>query len=230
MIKNTSLIGFSFENHEIVDKQKRHRAYIDEKEYFFFFKRFFDIILSVFFLIAVMSWLTPLVAVFIKLTSKGSVFFLQKRAGRGCRIFTCFKFRTMIVNDEADYMQASDNDIRITRVGKFLRKTNIDELPQLLNVLLGDMSIIGPRPHMLSECSKFSTIIPDYKFRAMVRPGLTGMAQVKGFHGPTPDFENIFRRYQWDAFYVRNTNFWLDFRIFYKTITQRIGSLVMYFF
>jgi len=230
MIRNTNLVGHFLEKGEMIVEQRSFRSYIDDKKIFYFFKRFFDITISLIFLIAVMSWLTPIVALIIKLSSQGPVFFLQRRVGRGCKVFTCFKFRTMIVNSSADFMQASDIDERITRFGKFLRKTNIDEFPQFLNVLLGDMSIIGPRPHMLSECCKFSIVVPEYKFRNMVRPGLTGMAQVKGYHGPTPNFENIFRRYQWDAFYVRNTNFWLDTRILYITITQRVGFLLMYFF
>ena len=176
-------------------------------------KRTVDIILSFLFLVAVMSWLFPLIAFLIWLDSKGPVFFLQKRVGKNNEQFTCYKFRSMRINQEADRLQAVEDDKRITRIGRFLRKTNIDEFPQFLNVLMGNMSIVGPRPHMVSESRRFSAMIRDYDFRLVVKPGITGMAQVKGFHGPAPDLERIFRRYQWDAFYIRNAGLGLDFRI-----------------
>ena len=132
----------------------------------------------------------------------------------------------MRVNDEADDQQAHEGDKRITRLGKFLRKSNIDELPQVFNVLFGSMSLVGPRPHMHSDCQRFSAQIISYQFRNMVLPGITGLAQVKGFHGPSMDYENIFRRYQWDAFYVRNVHFLLDLRIFQQTILERIRFLL----
>ena len=136
----------------------------------------------------------------------------------------------MIVNDEADEKQAADDDYRITRVGRFLRRTNIDEFPQFINVLAGNMSIIGPRPHMFSDCTRFSFVIPAYKFRTLMRPGITGLAQVKGYHGPTVDYESIFTRYHWDAEYIRNASFWLDLRIIFLTFFQTLGNMIYILF
>lgn len=157
-------------------------------------------------------------ALLIKLDSRGPVFFLQKRTGKGGLDFVCFKLRTMVINSQADECPASEGDSRITRTGKWLRKTHLDELPQLFNVLLGSMSIVGPRPYMLSDCQKFAEMIPGYDYRNFVKPGITGLAQIKGLHGPKTDYKTIFWRYQWDAFYVRNAGFLLDLRIFRRTI------------
>lgn len=196
------------------------REYISSKYIYFPAKRCLDIVLSFLMIVFVLSWLVPIVALLIKATSRGPVFFVQRRVGRGCRGFLCLKFRTMVINDQAHTRQANENDMRITRIGKFLRHSNIDEFPQFINVLLGHMSIVGPRPHMYADCNKFSSAIPGYKFRSMVRPGITGLAQIKGYRGPTQDFKSMFHRYQFDAFYVRNANFWLDMRIIRKTIAQ----------
>ncbi len=122
----------------------------------------------------------------------------------------------MYINRDADVRQATDDDPRITRIGRFLRVTGLDEFPQFFNVLMGQMSIVGPRPHMYADCNKFANAINGYKFRNLVKPGITGLAQIKGYRGPTKDFESIFHRYQFDAFYVRNANFWLDIRIVRK--------------
>lgn len=201
------------------------RQYVDQRRSFFLVKRCFDIAVSSFIVVFVLSWLVPLCAVLIKMDSRGPVFFVQLRVGRGGRSFKCLKFRTMIVNREADKLQARKNDYRITRVGQLLRKSNLDEFPQFLNVLAGHMSIVGPRPHMHVDCNNFSSVIPEYKFRNMVKPGITGLAQVKGYRGPTKDFESIFHRYQFDAFYIRNANFWLDMRILRQTAVQTVLSL-----
>jgi putative colanic acid biosynthesis UDP-glucose lipid carrier transferase len=131
----------------------------------------------------------------------------------------------MVVNSEANMAQAEKNDSRITRIGAFLRRSNLDEFPQFLNVLIGHMSIVGPRPHMHEDCHKFSRIVPGYKFRNMVKPGITGLAQVKGLRGPTKDFESIFHRYQFDAFYIRNASFGLDIRIVRQTAIQTLTAL-----
>ncbi len=133
----------------------------------------------------------------------------------------------MKVNDEADEKQADEQDERITRVGQILRKTNLDEFPQFLNVFIGDMSIIGPRPHMITDCVRFSFVIPSYNFRTLVRPGITGLAQVKGYHGQTPDYESIFTRYHWDAEYIRNASFGLDLKILFLTVFECIGNVVL---
>ena len=174
-----------------------------------------------------MTWLIPLVAILIKLDSKGPVFFRQKRIGRNGRPFHCLKFRTMIQNPDADERPAEENDERITRTGHLLREANIDELPQLFNVWKGEMSIIGPRPHMIADCIRFSFVISSYSFRSLVRPGITGWAQVNGFHGPTSDYESIIIRYYWDAMYVRKAGVLLDAKILLQTFISGISNLTV---
>lgn len=205
--------------------QQSLRGYLGRKKYYRSTKRVFDVVLSLFVIVFILSWLVPVVAVLIKLSSKGSVFFIQKRVGFLGRSFNCYKFRTMVLNREADSRQAIQNDPRITRIGKFLRNSNLDELPQFFNVLKGDMSIVGPRPHMHSDCQNFSEVVDNYRFRNIVKPGITGLAQVKGYRGPAKTFESIFKRYQWDAFYVRNANFWLDMRIVRLTAVQTFSII-----
>jgi len=184
--------------------------------------RLFDIIFSFIVIVAILSWLTPIIGLLIILDSGGPVFFAQRRVGRNGRSFLCYKFRTMILNGDADRLQAARNDKRITFIGNILRKSNLDELPQFFNVFIGDMSIVGPRPHMHSDYDKFSSLVKRYEFRSMVRPGITGLAQIRGFSGPATDMESIFGRYQWDAFYVRNAGFLLDLRIMRKTMMQQL--------
>jgi putative colanic acid biosynthesis UDP-glucose lipid carrier transferase len=194
------------------------RACIDSKRTYFFCKRVFDVLVSALFIVFILSWILPVLSLLIKLDSRGPVFFLQKRTGKGGQPFICYKLRTMIVNKEADLWPALKNDKRITRIGKFLRNYNLDEFPQFFNVLFGSMSIVGPRPHMIVDCNKFSSVVPRYKFRNFVKPGITGLAQVKGFHGPAPDTRKIFLRYGWDAFYVRNAGLLLDIRVIRQTV------------
>ncbi|MBS1597807.1 MAG: sugar transferase [Bacteroidetes bacterium] len=207
----------------VAKKKRIANIYLDDKKYFFAWKRISDIVISLIVILTILSWLTPLLAILILLDSRGPVFFLQKRIGRGGVEFACYKFRSMVINKDADILQASAKDHRITFIGNFLRHSNIDELPQFLNVLMGDMSIIGPRPHMHADHDKFSSLIKDYEFRTILRPGITGLAQVRGFSGPAPDIESIFGRYQWDAFYIRNASFKLDLRILRKTIAQQFA-------
>ncbi len=209
--------------------KNRYRDIIDKKRNFFILKRFFDIFFSVLFISCVLSWLLPVLCLLVKLTSKGPVLFLQKRIGFGGRSFTCYKLRTMVVNDESDILQASENDTRITRIGWFLRKSNMDEFPQFFNVLKGDMSIVGPRPHMYTDCTRFASLLPAYKFRNMVRPGLTGLAQIKGYHGPATNWERILMRYQWDHYYIHHAGFIMDAGIILRTIAQRILAIVLSF-
>lgn len=185
---------------------------------YLYLKRAFDVAFSLILVIFFLSWMFPFIALIIKLETRGPIFFLQKRVGKNGRIFTCYKFRSMIVNFEADEKQAEENDYRITRVGKLLRDSNLDELPQVFNVLLGHMSIVGPRPHMLSDCNRFSSMIICYEFRNIVRPGITGLAQIKGYHGPATDYDSITTRYQWDAFYVNNASFKIDMEIIITTL------------
>jgi len=223
---HTNLVPFQIREATPESKATLIRTHAPQRGIYLFLKRSFDIIFSSLFIALVLSWLIPLASLVIIFDSRGPVFFVQRRTGKNGRSFLCLKFRTMVVNEMADEKQAEDNDDRITRVGRLLRRTNIDELPQFINVLLGNMSIIGPRPHMLSDCTRFSFVIPAYKFRAQMRPGITGLAQVKGYHGPTADYESIFVRYHWDAEYIRNANFLLDLRILGLTVMQMIGSII----
>jgi putative colanic acid biosysnthesis UDP-glucose lipid carrier transferase len=202
------------------------RDYISKRSKYLLNKRCFDLFISLVVLVLVLSWLLPLLALLIKLDSRGPVFFMQKRVGFLGRSFRCIKLRTMYINPDANALQARENDPRITRLGRFLRKSNLDELPQFLNVLAGDMSIVGPRPHMHHDCIAFSQVIDDYKFRCILKPGITGLAQIKGYRGPTENFEKVFKRFQWDTFYIRNANFWLDLRIIRRTAFQTIEYIV----
>jgi putative colanic acid biosysnthesis UDP-glucose lipid carrier transferase len=201
----------------------RLRGYIDNRRDFLIAKRLFDIIVSLIAIIFVFSWLFPILWLLIKLDSRGPAFFVQRRVGFLGRSFPCLKFRTMYINAEANSKQATENDPRITRMGRFLRHSNLDEVPQFLNVLAGHMSIVGPRPHMYQDCLAFSRAVGSYKFRNLMKPGITGLAQVKGYRGPAQSFDKIFRRYQWDAFYIRNAAFWMDMRIVHRTALQTIS-------
>jgi lipopolysaccharide/colanic/teichoic acid biosynthesis glycosyltransferase len=205
------------------------RAHIAHRHQYFFAKRIFDITVSALVLLLVFSWLFPILYILIKLDSRGPIFFVQRRVGFLGRSFSCLKFRTMRLNAEANSKQATEHDPRITRVGRFLRNSNLDELPQFLNVLAGHMSIVGPRPHMFKDCASFSAVVDAYKFRTLLKPGITGLAQVKGYRGPARSFDKIFRRYQWDAFYVRNANFWLDLRIVHTTAMQTLSYFIKKF-
>lgn len=206
------------------EPQLDFRSHFESRKTFYKWKRILDILFSSVIIVIALSWALPIIAVLIKLTSKGPVFFIQKRVGFLGRTFKCIKFRTMVVNAEANSKQAVENDARITKLGRFLRLSNLDELPQFFNVLKGDMSIVGPRPHMHKDCNDFSKVVSNYKFRNIVKPGITGLAQVKGCRGPAKDQEAIFRRYQWDSFYVRNQDFKLDIRIIGLTILCTLKS------
>jgi putative colanic acid biosynthesis UDP-glucose lipid carrier transferase len=200
------------------DEGNDYRAYFSGKRHSFFFKRIFDLLVSVFAIIFLLSWITPLLAILIKSDSEGPVFFRQRRSGFLGKTFTCYKFRTMRLNDNADDQQAMENDPRITRVGRWLRKPGLDELPQFINVLLGHMSIIGPRPHMLKDNSRFARMIPRYRSRSFVRPGITGLSQVMGCRGLAITYDAIYRRYQWDDYYAKKLSVFLDLKIAVKTV------------
>ncbi|MBS1601033.1 MAG: sugar transferase [Bacteroidetes bacterium] len=187
---------------------------------YFFFKRFFDLLFSVLVIVFVLSWALPLMALLIKLDSRGPVFFFQKRIGKGGRPFICIKMRTMVVNPQADQVPAGREDGRVTRMGKWLRCSYLDELPQFFNVLLGSMSLVGPRPYMLTDNQVFSRIVAEHPMRYTIKPGITGMAQIKGLHGPLSERDGavIVTRFQWDIFYIRNANFLLDIDIIRRSI------------
>jgi putative colanic acid biosynthesis UDP-glucose lipid carrier transferase len=182
-----------------------------------FFKRSFDILFSLFIILFVFSWLYPILAILIKLESRGPVFFVQLRTGRNDLLFKCYKFRSMRINKDADRQQATLNDHRITRVGCFIRKTSLDELPQFFNVLIGNMSIVGPRPHMVKHTEEYSQLTDKYKIRHTLRPGITGWAQILGLRGEVKSPEAMIKRVDADVWYLKNWSFLLDLKIIFLT-------------
>ena len=180
-------------------------------------KRVFDILFSLFVITFILSWLLPIVAIIIKLESKGPVFFLQKRSGLNNEPFNCIKFRSMSVNEVADLQIAKKNDSRVTKFGAFMRKTSVDELPQFINVFLGDMSVVGPRPHMLSQTEQYSKITKKYMTRHVVKPGITGWAQVMGSRGEIFSDRDMEKRIEKDIWYIQHWSFFLDLKIIFLT-------------
>jgi putative colanic acid biosynthesis UDP-glucose lipid carrier transferase len=185
-------------------------------------KRVFDIVFSLAVIVLILSWLTPLIALVIKVESKGSVFFTQSRNGYNFKSFKCFKFRSMVVNPKADLEQVTRGDARITIFGQLLRKTSLDEMPQFFNVLKGDMSVVGPRPHMLSHTDMYAKKIDKFMVRHFVKPGITGLAQVSGFRGEVETDKDIIGRVQHDIFYIENWSFFLDLKIIFQTLYNTI--------
>ncbi|QKZ15437.1 sugar transferase [Spirosoma sp. KUDC1026] len=185
-------------------------------------KRLFDVMFSLLVIVLVLSWLLPLVGILIKLSSSGPVLFIQKRTGYKGIPFNCLKFRTMAYNPNADFKQATRHDNRITPIGRFLRKTNLDEIPQFINVLLGDMSIVGPRPHALPHSAQFWNTLPEYRKRYRVKPGITGLAQVRGCRGETDQLIKMQHRVKYDRFYNRKKSPLLDVWICWLTIKAMI--------
>jgi len=181
-------------------------------------KRFFDIVFSSFVILFVLSWLMPVIALIIKLESKGPVFFRQLRSGRSNEAFYCLKFRSMTVNDKADDVQATKDDRRITRVGAFLRKTSLDELPQFFNVFVGHMSVVGPRPHMLKHTEEYAALIDKFMVRHFLKPGITGWAQVTGLRGETRTTGDMARRVEADVYYLENWSLLFDLKIIFLTV------------
>ena len=183
-----------------------------------FIKRIFDIVFSLLVIVGVLSWLSIILAIIIKWESKGPLFFIQKRNGLNYKEFICYKFRSMEINDEAHINQVRKNDARVTKIGRFMRKTSIDELPQFFNVLLGDMSVVGPRPHMVSHTEMYALKIDKFMVRHFVKPGITGLAQTKGYRGEVETDEDIINRVKYDIFYMENWSILLDIKIIIDTI------------
>lgn len=183
-----------------------------------FLKRAFDIVFSLGVLLTIFPILYIVVGTLIKLSSPGPILFRQKRTGLYGRDFECYKFRTMRVNAEADTRQAVKDDPRKTRIGDFLRRTSLDEFPQFINVLLGDMSVVGPRPHMLRHTEQYSALIDKYMVRHLVKPGITGWAQVTGYRGETRTLEQMEGRVKRDVWYIENWSFFLDLKIIVVTL------------
>jgi putative colanic acid biosynthesis UDP-glucose lipid carrier transferase len=185
-------------------------------------KRLFDIAFSLFVIIFIFSWLYPILALLIKLESPGPVIFKQERSGRNNVQFYCYKFRSMRVNDDCHLKQASKNDCRITRIGRILRKTSLDELPQFFNVLLGNMSVVGPRPHMLKHTEHYREVVDQYMVRHYMKPGITGWAQVNGYRGETIELGLMEKRVEHDIWYMENWSALLDIKIVMLTVLNVI--------
>jgi putative colanic acid biosysnthesis UDP-glucose lipid carrier transferase len=187
-------------------------------------KRSGDIFLSVLVIVGLLSWIIPLIALLIKLDSKGPIFFLQKRNKRGDKTFTCIKFRSLIENEDADLLQATVNDERITRFGRFLRNHYLDELPQFFNVFIGDMSVVGPRPYMVDDNNKYEELIEYYDYRHKVKPGITGLSQAMGYVGEARIIQAMRERVQLDIFYVRHWSLRLDLKILRHALRKIAGA------
>ena len=185
-------------------------------------KRIFDICFSLTFLCTLFPIILLIVAIISKITMPGPLFFKQKRTGYDGKDFYCYKFRSMKINKEADTLQAVKDDPRVTKWGHFIRHTNIDELPQFINVLKGDMSLVGPRPHMLAHTEYYSSLISDYMIRHYVKPGITGWAQTHGERGETKTVDDMKRRVKRDIWYIEHWSFWLDIQIICKTVTDMV--------
>ena len=185
------------------------------------FKRIFDIVFSLLIIVFLLSWVVPLLAFLIKAESKGPVFFKQGRPGLDEKEFFCYKFRSMKINGTTE-KEASKNDPRVTKIGKLMRKTSMDELPQFLNVLFGEMSVVGPRPHLWSQNKSYVNKIKKYMVRHYVKPGITGLAQVKGFRGEIESDDDMINRIKLDVFYIDNWSLILDFKIIIQTVLNII--------
>ena len=181
-------------------------------------KRVFDIVFSTFVIVFVLSWLVPLMFVLIKFESPGPLYFKQKRHGLKKRVFWCYKFRSMTESEDSNSKMASKGDMRITKVGGFIRKTSIDELPQFINVFLGNMSVVGPRPHMEKHTQGYESSVDKYLVRHFVKPGITGLAQIRGYRGEILRHRDILNRIKLDIFYVEKWSLALDLNIIYRTV------------
>ena len=181
-------------------------------------KRMLDIAVSLFVIVFFLSWMVPIFALLIFIESGESVFFKQLRTGKNKKSFYCLKFRSMKSNKDADLKQATENDARVTRLGRFIRKTSLDEFPQFINVFKGEMSLVGPRPHMLKHTTDFSKIVDDYMVRQFLKPGITGWAQINGYRGEITNPEQIKMRVDKDLWYLENWNLWLDIQILFLTV------------
>lgn len=181
-------------------------------------KRTIDIIVSLIALVIIFPWAYIIIGIIIKLTMPGSIIFKQRRTGKDGKEFTCYKFRTMVPHAEADSIQVSNEDPLIPRFGRFLRLSSLDELPQFWNVLKGEMSVVGPRPHMLLHTEHYRRLIPAYDQRLAVKPGITGWAQVHNLRGETHKLCMMEKRVEYDLWYIAHQSVWLDIRIMFMTL------------
>lgn len=187
-----------------------------------FVKRGFDLVFSLLVILFILSWMIPLFAILIKINSKGSVFYKHKRHGINYKEFWCYKFRTLTNGDKSEQRQVTKDDSRVTGFGKFLRRTSLDEFPQFFNVFLGNMAVVGPRPHMIGYTKTYAKKLDklNFVFRHSVKPGITGLAQVKGYRGEISSDEELINRFKYDVFYIENWSLLLDFRIIIQTIAN----------
>lgn len=214
MISKSSFSSTNFNNFHVI--LPRNEPLQDS--YNRLLKRVFDIVFSLLVIVLVLSWLYPVLAFIIKKQSKGPVLFKQLRTGKKNQSFWCYKFRSMTVNAQSDSVQAQKGDARVTPIGKFIRRTSIDELPQFFNVLLGDMSVVGPRPHMLKHTQDYNDQINNFMVRHFVKPGITGLAQVSGLRGETKKVSDMKRRVKADIDYVQNWSLIKDLKICLLTV------------
>jgi len=185
-------------------------------------KRVFDIAFSLAVIVFVLSWVYPLMYILIKMESKGPLIFKQKRNGLNEKPFDCYKFRSMEINDYSESVPTLSEDPRITKIGKFIRKCSIDELPQFINVFKGEMTVVGPRPHMLSETNSFNKLSDDFHKRHCVKPGITGLAQINDCRGRIDSIDDLLNRLKYDLRYIKNASLLLDFNIVGKTFSKMI--------
>lgn len=211
----------TYPNINLVQPDKKNVRTADPLTFNRVVKRIFDLLVAGFVSVSILLWLIPLLGVLIKLSSPGPVIFVQLRTGRNGRQFPCLKLRTMVhrKEGEAEFEQARKNDARVTRVGRILRRTNLDEVPQFLNVLAGHMSIVGPRPHPIPLDAEHWHTLPGYKERYNIKPGITGLAQVRGARGETRELHKMQMRVRYDHFYIRRQSPWLDAKICWWTVT-----------
>ena len=212
--KNCRSITYS--NLEVLDGTMQYFPLLDKRN--LAIKRIFDFFFSLIVTVSILSWMIPLIGLIIRLESKGPVFFVQARSGRGGKLFNCIKFRSMIPSEH--FIQAKKGDHRITKVGAFLRRTSLDEFPQFLNVLLGQMSVVGPRPHVKQLNDQFTNDINNYDDRLLVKPGITGLSQIMGYRGETRDLESMADRIRVDLSYIKNWTLWMDVKIIFKTVAH----------
>jgi putative colanic acid biosynthesis UDP-glucose lipid carrier transferase len=213
---------FTFSNYKLVNYYDGIPILVSRKEplesiFNRIIKRAFDIAFSLFVIIFLLSWLLPIMMILIRIESPGDTIFTQLRSGKNNKPFLCFKFRSMRLNQDCNKAQATRNDSRITKVGAFMRKTSIDELPQFFNVLFGNMSVVGPRPHMLKHTEEYRKIIDQYMVRHYLKPGITGWAQINGHRGETKERQQMVNRVKHDVWYMENWSLAKDIEIIYKT-------------
>lgn len=214
-IDNNNLIKEFYGNSLLILNVKKLPLEIFENR---LLKRSIDLLFSFFVCVFIFPWLFPIIILLIKIESEGAIIFKQKREGINGEEFVCYKFRSMKINSMSDKVHATENDFRVTKIGAFLRKTSIDELPQFINVFLGQMSVVGPRPHMNEHSKKFDRDVRNYMKRKSVKPGISGLAQVSGYRGEIKNQSDIENRVRLDVFYIENWSFFLDLKIIIRTI------------